>query len=590
MKQRVVWFVAAMVVAVVLAVMATTPPAPDTATSNPVEPSTQRAFAHVERIAAQPHPTGSTANAVVRDYLVGELEAMGLSVETVSGTLDEAGQAKLDYWRDKSSETPTEFANVIGVLPGADPTLPAVALMAHYDSVWGSPGASDDAAGVASILETVRAIAAAGPVERDIVVVLTDAEELGLVGARQFFGENPLAERIGAIVNLEARGGGGVASMFQTSPGNAEVARVYARTVDHPSTSSLATYIYSVLPNDTDLSAALDRGGYAAFNIAFIGRSGLYHSPLSTPENLDRGSLNQMLGQTHALALALANAATLPQETGDAVFFDAFGLATIVYSPWVGWVMLVLGIGGYALAWWRRDRTERGFVSGVGRMAALILVGGVLLYGLNLVSGAGTGAGYYDRLAAIPKLTTMALLVVLGLAVALWGRGTTGFAQRSGAADRVAGDRRSGNGPDGGLCHRRAGDADRHRRSRTKPGGRSVGQAGSRHRRCIGDRIHAITRLPGDAGGRPDHALCRHAAGSDRHTLLAPNLAPDPATANRRDRPVAGGDGSGAVGPLRSRSPERRGLFPAEAGMIDRATSAPERPFTDANDRKIPRG
>lgn len=438
MKQRVVWFVAAMVVAVVLAVMATTPPAPDTATSNPVEPSTQRAFAHVERIAAQPHPTGSTANAVVRDYLVGELEAMGLSVETVSGTLDEAGQAKLDYWRDKSSETPTEFANVIGVLPGADPTLPAVALMAHYDSVWGSPGASDDAAGVASILETVRAIAAAGPVERDIVVVLTDAEELGLVGARQFFGENPLAERIGAIVNLEARGGGGVASMFQTSPGNAEVARVYARTVDHPSTSSLATYIYSVLPNDTDLSAALDRGGYAAFNIAFIGRSGLYHSPLSTPENLDRGSLNQMLGQTHALALALANAATLPQETGDAVFFDAFGLATIVYSPWVGWVMLVLGIGGYALAWWRRDRTERGFVSGVGRMAALILVGGVLLYGLNLVSGAGTGAGYYDRLAAIPKLTTMALLVVLGLAVALWGRGTTGFAQRSGAATLIA--------------------------------------------------------------------------------------------------------------------------------------------------------
>ena len=95
MKQRVVWFVAAMVVAVVLAVMATTPPAPDTATSNPVEPSTQRAFAHVERIAAQPHPTGSTANAVVRDYLVGELEAMGLSVETVSGTLDGAGQARL---------------------------------------------------------------------------------------------------------------------------------------------------------------------------------------------------------------------------------------------------------------------------------------------------------------------------------------------------------------------------------------------------------------------------------------------------------------------------------------------------------------
>jgi len=39
---------------------------------------------------------------------------------------------------------------------------PAVALMAHYDSVPASTGASDDAAGVASALEIVRAIKARG--------------------------------------------------------------------------------------------------------------------------------------------------------------------------------------------------------------------------------------------------------------------------------------------------------------------------------------------------------------------------------------------------------------------------------------------
>lgn len=438
MKQRSVWFVAAMVAAVMLAVMATTPPAPGAEADEPTAPSFARAFAHVERIAAQPHVTGSAANAEVRDYLVGELEAMGLAVETVSGTLDEAGQAKLDYWRAENSQERTEFVNVIGILPGADPSLPAVALMAHYDSVWGSPGASDDAAGVASILEAVRAITAAGPVARDIVVVLTDAEELGLVGARQFFERNPLAGRIGAIVNLEARGGGGVANMFQTSPGNADVARVYADAVEHPTTSSLAAYIYSVLPNDTDLTAALDRGGYAAFNIGFIGRSGLYHSPLSTPENLDRGSLYQMLGQTHALARKLATADTLPQETRNAVFFDVFGLGTLVYAAWLGWIMLALGVGGYALAWSRRQRGEGSVVGGLWRMGALLIVGGGLLYGLNIISGAGTGAGYYDRLAAIPKLTGMVLLAVLGLTIALWSRAGTELADRIGAVVPLA--------------------------------------------------------------------------------------------------------------------------------------------------------
>lgn len=438
MKQRIGWFVAAMVVAVVLAVIATTPPAPEAESDDPSVPSFGRAFAHVERIAVEPHVTGSAANAKVREYLVGELEAIGLEVETVSGQLDEDGQAKLDYWRGEKADVRAEFVNVTGLLPGRDRTLPAVALMAHYDSVWSSPGASDDAAGVAAILEAVRAIAAAGPVERDIVVVLTDAEELGLVGARQFYAQNPLADRIGAIVNLEARGGGGIASMFQTSPGNAEVARAYADAVEHPSTSSLATFIYSVLPNDTDLTAALDREGYAAFNIAFIGRSGLYHSPLSTPEHLDRGSLNQMLGHTHALALTLAGAQTLPQQARDAVFFDIFGLGTVVYAAWFGWIMLALGAGGYALGWSRRQRGAGSVAGGLWRMGALLIGGGVLLYGLNLISGAGTGAGYYDRLAAIPKLTGMTLLTVLGLAMALWGRASTALPDRLGAAALLA--------------------------------------------------------------------------------------------------------------------------------------------------------
>lgn len=428
------FFIGTLAAALLLAVKATTPPTPPTVSADPSVASIEGAFAQVERIAAEPHPTGSAANARVRAYLVSQLEELGLTVKTTSGVIDSKSQEKLDHWRGEKSAEPTGFVNVVGILEGQDPQLPAIGLMAHHDSVWGSPGAADDTAGVAVILETVRALAAQGKPRRSIVVIFTDAEELGLVGAFQFFREDPLAEKIGAVINLEARGGGGIASMFQTGPGNRESVELYASTVEHPATSSLSAYLYSVLPNDTDLTATLERGGYAAYNIAFIGRSGLYHSPLATPENLDRGALNHMLGQTHALAKALANAEELPQATSDAVFFDAFGVTTIVYSPWLGWVMLALAALGFAIGYRGRGAGDRGILGGATRMMLLLLVGGALLFGLNLLSGAGTGAGYYDRLAAIPKLTLMVGLALLACVSLLWGGKGHGPTARLGAA------------------------------------------------------------------------------------------------------------------------------------------------------------
>jgi hypothetical protein len=428
------WLGGALLAALLQAMMGTTPPQQvATPSGDPAEPAANRAYVHIQQIAREPHPTGSAANAKVRAYLVAELEKMGLVVGTPSGTIDRRAQDKLDHWDGEKSSELTQFVNVIGVLPGTDRSLPAVALMAHYDSVWGSPGAADDATGVAVILETVRAIAAAGPQRRDIVVVLTDAEELGLNGARDFYANHPLAAKIGAIINVEARGGGGISSMFQTSPGNAEVARLYAREVTYPATTSLSAFIYSVLPNDTDLSPALERGGYAAWNIAFIGRSGLYHSPLSIPENVDRGSIYQMLSQTHELTGALASARSFPAQTDDAVFFDVFGAFVLVYAPMWGWAMLALGGLGYGIAWVRRKERAGSVAGGATRMMGLLIGGGVVLYLLNLISGAGTGAGYYDRLAAIPKLTGMVLLALTGVAIAAFGARRGGFATRVGA-------------------------------------------------------------------------------------------------------------------------------------------------------------
>ena len=424
------WYALSLVAAILLAVMATTPPGPASASAPAGEFSAGRAMADVEAIGATPHPTGSAENAKVRAYLVERLNSLGFEVTEVDGPLDDYSAKRLAGWSGDKGPPP-RLTNIIARMPGTDSSLPAVAMMAHHDTVWGSPGAADDTAGVAAILEAARAIVATGQTERDVYVIFTDGEELGLSGAAQFFASNPAADRIGAVINLEARGGGGIANLFQLSPNNGAAAKLYAEVVSRPATSSLAAFLYSVLPNDTDLSETLRRGGYVAYNIAFIGRPELYHSPMATPARLDQGSLQHMGDQTLALARSLAVSPDLPAATADAVFFDVFGLVTLVYAPWIGWLMLAASAGALIVAW-RKTVGQKGLGAGVGRMLALLLASGLLLYALNWISG--SGGDYYDRLAAIPRLIVMAALTLGASWLLVFGKSPSTGRERIGAA------------------------------------------------------------------------------------------------------------------------------------------------------------
>ena len=94
--------------------------------------------------------------------------------------------------------TPLTSVNVVGELPGSDPTLSAeaVVLSAHLDHLGtGQPdhgngifhGAMDDASGVATLLETARLFhASKAKPRRSILFVTVCAEEKGLLGSRYF--------------------------------------------------------------------------------------------------------------------------------------------------------------------------------------------------------------------------------------------------------------------------------------------------------------------------------------------------------------------------------------------------------------------
>lgn len=132
-----------------------------------------------------------------------------------------------------------------------------------------------------------------GPRPRnDIVFVLTDAEEACLCGAAAFATSHPLAADGGVVLNLEARGSTGPVIMFETSRNNAKLVDVFGRAAPHPVGTSFAVEIYRALPNDTDFTAFLDQK-FIGLNSAYIDGGAIYHTPLDTPEAMDRGSLQQ---------------------------------------------------------------------------------------------------------------------------------------------------------------------------------------------------------------------------------------------------------------------------------------------------------
>lgn len=312
--------------------------------------SAERAFSDVVLLATQPHPIGSPANARVRDDLVRRMTELGLSPQVRPGV----GVLQRPAYPDLVVAGPVE--NVIGILPGRDRAKPALAIMSHYDSVPGSPGAADDIMGVAASLEAVRAIKARGVPARDVMLIVTDGEEAGLLGANHFFQRDPLAKRVGLVLNLEARGSSGRVNMFQTSKQNGELIDLFQRTAVRPASSSLSVMIYEKMPNDTDMTESL-KAGVPGLNYAIIGRQFDYHSATSTPANLERGSLQDMGTQLLAVAGAAAFASELPGKAASPIYSNLLGDVLIAYPVWVGWLLLLViaVLLAFAVRWARHS-------------------------------------------------------------------------------------------------------------------------------------------------------------------------------------------------------------------------------------------
>ena len=384
-------------------------PAPVPASAPATEFSSARALAHVRAIAQRPHPTGSADNARVRDYVLAQLRALGLAPQVQEATAV-----------GTRSPTAAHVRNVLARLPGRVPGGKALLITTHYDGVGASPAASDDGAGAAALLETLRALRAGTPLEHDVIALFTDAEESGLLGAAAFVREHPWAKDVSVTTNFEARGTEGRAFMFETGAGNLDAVRVLS-TLHDVTAGSLLVTVYRMLPNDTDLSE-LSLLGTPALNFAFIGGVERYHTAHDDVAHLSEGSLQHHGAQMLALARAFGNGPLPRPVTGDAIFFDAPFIGIVSYPESWGLpfalLVTVLVLGFVVITARNETQWGRGLLLGAAGMLVATGVGAVVaaklgawitaLHSATGWDGAPQWRGIYAGTLALMALATAA--------------------------------------------------------------------------------------------------------------------------------------------------------------------------------------
>ena len=332
-------------------------PSPAPTTASPTEFSAERAMASINRLADEPHSVlRREAHDRARDDVIGMFSDLGYTADVHSDPLfDFSIPEDKETFDMLSAEQQAEVKDapaetIVVDVPGKSERT--MALMAHYDSATDSDGdrarfttsgdsygAADDGYGVATIVETLRALKAEGrQPENSLKIVITDAEEIGLIGARnEMHHHRADYENVDLVLNLEARGMSGPAFMFETSPNNSAVAGYFLSHVKQPVTGSLFPSLYARMPNGTDMNVLIPKG-FTVLNIAATGEADHYHHATDAPRYVDHSTLqhygDQVLGLTRAWAFD-GQAPTLTAD-GDLHFFQLWRGLTVRYPAAVG--------------------------------------------------------------------------------------------------------------------------------------------------------------------------------------------------------------------------------------------------------------
>lgn len=325
--------------------------------------SAARAFEHIGAMAREPRPIGSAANERARADIVERLHLLGLMVELQTVRVR-------DYYSRSGGSV--AVVNVMARIPGTAPTK-AVALIGHYDTIPGSPGANDDASAVAIMVEASRALLAGPRLRNDVILLFTDGEEPApRFGSTAFVAEHPWAADVGFVINLEAVGAGGPSLLAGVGGAPAWAISQYAAAVPYPAAFSLVTTTTELIGGSNTDFSTFRAIGAPGVEFAYLHGSPIYHTPADAPERVGLRSLHQQGANTLALTRHVGNLDLgISRDDSRSIFFTFARLFVVRYpASWALPIVLVAGMV-LAIAGWRERAWLRALQSSGATLVTL---------------------------------------------------------------------------------------------------------------------------------------------------------------------------------------------------------------------------
>jgi hypothetical protein len=323
------------------------------------------AMDHINVMAQEKHPMGTTANHAVKSYILDEFEKLEIPTEVF------VGHSQRNWGSGYIRVGRTE--NIIATIKGKNSDK-AVMVVGHYDSVLGSPGAADDVHAVACMIEIAKTLRTEVH-DNDIIFLITDGEERGLFGAKAYV-EQREVDHIGVSLNYEARGNSGASISFEWSEGNAWLVGQLKKVATRPVANSMSFEIYKNLPNDSDFTF-FKEAGINGINHAFIDGFSYYHNPADTPEHINQKSVQHTGTNMLALTRHFANTDLSVTKTHNASFFNFLGSLIIYPASW-DIFMIIAALAFIAFLLFKSFK--EGLISGKSfGLAFLLIVGSVVI-------------------------------------------------------------------------------------------------------------------------------------------------------------------------------------------------------------------
>lgn len=357
-------------------------------------------------------------------YITQVLDGFGFTNED---TTNAPAYVVHEYVTDDVDYNNFYLENVIARIPANSdtPSGDTVMFMGHTDSVPMGEGASDDGVAVSVMLEAINyyteKMKNGFVTDHDLLFAFVNGEEFGLYGsaalANEFDGFDGVVDKIKFVCNLESRGTEGTVIMFETADNNYNTIKLFSEVNENLFTCSIATLVYSTMPNSTDFSNF--NKTCQGLNMANILGGENYHTQNDNFDNVGKTYVSQqaMIVDSLIEKLASYDLEKLYDAEENAVFFSYLNATTVVYTPAVAMILgaiLIVLVAVNIIIGCKKRRVTDTFKTILVLVATLGISAGVMLGAYYLFQVIAVVAGVIDS-NMIGTITYSNKYIVIGM-------------------------------------------------------------------------------------------------------------------------------------------------------------------------------